>query len=409
MQLAGSTLSVTPLEAPPALIDIVVPVYNEERTLAASVRRLRGYLDTSFPFPTIVTVVDNGSTDTTAAVAAQLAHDLPGVRVLHLDAKGRGRALRAAWSDTTATVVAYMDVDLSTSLDALLPLVAPLLSGHSDIAIGSRLARGARVVRSPKREIISRLYNVLLKTCLQNGFSDAQCGFKAVRTTVARQLLPQVEDNAWFFDTELLVRAEQCGLRIHEVPVDWVDDLDSRVDIISTAKDDLKGIVRLLVGKEHGPARQPGPAHEPVSTSEPVIPVALARYARIGLVSTAFYLALFFALHAPLGAFGANAMALALCTLGNAAAHRRLTFAGQPARRDLVLGGAVALAISIAFSSLALACTGWLQLNSALDVIVALIAANAVSAMFRFVVLHFWMFRSTWVVRTTPLSMEVPS
>ncbi len=398
-----------PHEAPPALIDIVVPVYNEERTVAASVRRLRGYLDTSFPFPTTVTVVDNGSTDATASVTAQLARELSGVRVLHLDAKGRGRALRAAWSDTTATVVAYMDVDLSTSLDALLPLVAPLLSGHSDIAIGSRLARGARVVRSPKREIISRLYNVLLKTCLQNGFSDAQCGFKAVRTSVALQLLPQVEDNAWFFDTELLVRAEQCGLRIHEVPVDWVDDLDSRVDIITTAKDDLKGIVRLLVGKEHHHGSAPYQPHEPTPPSEPVIPAALARYARIGLVSTALYLVLFLALRAPVGVFTANALSLGLCTLGNAVAHRRLTFAGRPARRDLVWGGAAALVISVAFSSLALACTGWLHLTSALDVVVALMAASAISAMFRFVVLHFWMFRSAWVVRTTPVSMEVPS
>ena len=138
-----------------------------------------------------------------------------------------------------------MDVDLSTDLDALLPLVAPLLSGHSDLAIGSRLARGSRTVRGPKREVISRGYNLLLRGTLRARFSDAQCGFKAIRADVARELLPLVEDDEWFFDTELLVLAERAGLRIHEVPVDWVDDPDSRVDIVRTALADLRGIGRL--------------------------------------------------------------------------------------------------------------------------------------------------------------------
>src|SRR5207253_1148709 len=192
-----------------------------------------------------ITIADNASTDATGALADRLAGELVGVRALHLPAKGRGRALRAAWSASDATVLAYMDVDLSTDLDALLPLVAPLLSGHSDAAIGTRLARGSRVVRGPKREVISRSYNLLLKVTLHNGFSDAQCGFKAVRTDIARALLPMVEDNAWFFDTELLALAEHNGLRIHEVEVDWVDDPDSRVDIVTTAKEDLKGVWRL--------------------------------------------------------------------------------------------------------------------------------------------------------------------
>src|SRR6185369_1398402 len=156
-------------------------------------------------------------------------------RAIHLEQKGRGRALKAAWSASESPVVAYMDADLSTDLDALLPLVAPLLSGHSDIAIGSRLAPGARVVRGPRREAISRSYNLILKAALRSGFSDAQCGFKAVRADTARQLLPLVEDDSWFFDTELLVLAEQNGLRIHEVPVDWVDDPTSTVDIVRTA------------------------------------------------------------------------------------------------------------------------------------------------------------------------------
>jgi glycosyltransferase involved in cell wall biosynthesis len=228
------------------LVEVVVPVYNEARGITASIRTLRSFLDRRFPFPALVTIADNGSTDETGPLADRLAAELDGVRALHIGQKGRGRALRATWPASAARVVAYMDADLSTSLDALLPLVAPLLSGHSDIAVGTRLARGAHVVRGPRRELISRSYNLLLKACLHNGFSDAQCGFKAARAEVARALVPLVADNDWFFDTELLVLAERHGYRISEIPVDWVDDPDSRVDVLRTALDDLKGIVRLL-------------------------------------------------------------------------------------------------------------------------------------------------------------------
>ncbi len=232
------------------LVDVVVPVHNEERVLESSVRRLRSYLDREFGFPAVVTVVDNGSTDATALIAARLEAELGGVRTIHIEDNGRGRALRVAWAGTAAQVVAYMDVDLSTSLDALLPLVAPLVSGHSELAIGTRLARGSRVVRGLRRELISRAYNLLLKVLLHSGFSDAQCGFKAARADVVRRLLPEVVDEGWFFDTELLVRAERHKLRIHEVPVDWVEDTDSRVDLVRTSQEDLRGVLRLLRDKK---------------------------------------------------------------------------------------------------------------------------------------------------------------
>jgi glycosyltransferase involved in cell wall biosynthesis len=238
-------------------VDIVVPVRNEERDLAPSVRRLVGYLRECFPFSARVTIADNGSTDATWAIASRLARELPEVRAIHMDLPGRGRALRAIWSQSDAEVLAYMDVDLSTDLNALLPLVAPLVSGHSDLAIGTRLARGSRVIRGPKRELISRSYNLLLRTLMGARFSDAQCGFKAIRRDQARALLPLTQDTGWFFDTELLVLAERAGLRIHEIPVDWVDDLDSRVDIVATALADLRGMARLGVGFARGSLQVP--------------------------------------------------------------------------------------------------------------------------------------------------------
>src|SRR3984957_8362352 len=189
-------------------VDIVIPVDNEAAGLELSVRRLHRYLRERFPLSWTITIADNASRDQTWGIACRLANQLSDVRAVHLDQKGRGRALRAAWSTSPSPVVAYMDVDLSTDLDGLLPLVAPLLSGHSDVAIGSRLARGARVVRGPEREIVSPAYHLILKAVMRNGFSDAQCGFKAVRAEVAQALLPLIEDNAWFFDTELLLLAE---------------------------------------------------------------------------------------------------------------------------------------------------------------------------------------------------------
>ena len=241
----------------PAQVEIVIPVRNEERDLGPAVRRLRAYLDDSFPFAARITIADNGSTDGTWAQALELAGEFPLVRAARIDRPGRGGALRTIWSGSDADVYAYMDVDLSTDLNALLPLVAPLLSGHSDVAIGTRLARGARVIRGPKREIISRCYNLLLHASLGTRFSDAQCGFKAVRADAARVLLPLTTDTGWFFDTELLVLAERAGLRIHEVPVDWIDDPDSRVNVVATALGDLRGIARLGTGLARGTIRVP--------------------------------------------------------------------------------------------------------------------------------------------------------
>lgn len=201
----------TRVAVPAAVLDVVVPVHNEEADLAPCVRRLHAHLSAHFPYPFRITVADNASVDATLAVAEALAAELPEVRVRHLAAKGRGRALRATWSASDAPVLAYMDVDLSTDLAALLPLVAPLISGHSDLAIGTRLARTSRVVRGAKREVISRAYNLLLRGTLAARFSDAQCGFKAIRADVARELLPLVQDTGWFFDTELLVLAQRAG------------------------------------------------------------------------------------------------------------------------------------------------------------------------------------------------------
>jgi glycosyltransferase involved in cell wall biosynthesis len=238
-------------------VDIVVPVRNEERDLDPSIRKLVSYLREDFPFTARVTIADNGSTDSTGIVADGLAGELPEVRAVHMDLPGRGRALRAIWSQSEAEILAYMDVDLSTDLNALLPLVAPLLSGHSDLAIGTRLARGSRVIRGPKRELISRCYNLLLHTFMRARFSDAQCGFKAIRREPARALLPLTRDTGWFFDTELLVLAERARLRIHEIPVDWIDDTDSRVDIVATALADLRGMARLGGGLASGSIRVP--------------------------------------------------------------------------------------------------------------------------------------------------------
>ena len=287
------------------VLDVVVPVYNEQAALADSVHRLHRHLRENFPFEARITIADNASVDDTPRIAAELAAELTDVRVVRLEQKGRGRALHAVWSTSDAPVLAYMDVDLSTDLAALAPLVAPLISGHSDLAIGTRLGRGARVVRGPKREIISRCYNLILKSTLAARFSDAQCGFKAIRADVAERLLPHVADTGWFFDTELLVLAERSGLRIHEVPVDWVDDPDSRVDIVATATADLKGIGRMLRGFADGSIPVNTIAAQLGSSRLSAAPGSLfrqvVRFGAVGVASTAAYRA---AVHADAGVGG---------------------------------------------------------------------------------------------------------
>ncbi len=227
------------------LVEIVVPVHDEEAVLEDSVRLLLDYLRSEYPFRFSIVVADNASTDGTAAIGARLAAEEPEVRFLHLGRKGRGLALRTAWLRSEADVVSYIDVDLSTNLTSFLPLVAPLLSGHSEVAIGTRLAHSSHVRRRVKREVLSRGYNRLVHLGFRAGFSDAQCGFKALRADVARLLVPLVEDDGWFFDTELLLLAERNGMRIHEVPVDWIEDLDSRVDLVPTIAGDLAGLWRM--------------------------------------------------------------------------------------------------------------------------------------------------------------------
>ncbi|ADB52919.1 glycosyltransferase [Conexibacter woesei] len=354
-------------------VEIVVPVFNEQAALETCVRRLHRFLTSEFPFSWRIVVADNASTDTTPAIATALAAELPGVRVLRLERKGRGRALRAAWSASDARVVAYMDADLSTDLRALLPLVAPLLSGHSDVAIGTRLAHGARVVRGPKRELISRAYNVLLHTVLRARFSDAQCGFKAVRAQALPSLLAGVSDDGWFFDTELLVLAQRRGLRIHEVPVDWVDDPDSRVDVVATALADLGGVARLLVASP------------------------LVRFAGVGVASTLAYALLFLLLSGALatGAGAANAVALALTAVANTAANRRWTF-GVRGRRERVrhyLLGGVVYVLTLALTTGALASLHAIDASPARGVQVAvLVLAGLAATATRYVALKSWVF-----------------
>jgi putative flippase GtrA len=363
-----------------AAIDVAVPVFNEAAQLDMSVRRLRDHLDRHLPWPATVTIVDNGSTDGTGAIGDHLAAELSGVRCLHLAEKGRGRALRAAWTASDAEVVAYTDVDLSTGLDALLPLVALLVAGHSDIAIGSRLAAGSRVARGARRELVSRAYNFLLRVLTGARFTDAQCGFKALRADVARSVLPLVRDEEWFFDTELLLIGQRNGLRIHEVAVEWVDDLDSRVDVVATAVADLRGIARTLVRFGRGEGLLPETGDRPG-----VPDVRVSAFAGVGILSTVAYMVLFLLLR-PIGVLAANAIALAVTAVLNALGHRFVSFAGRPVRGNTTLSAGLFVA-GLAVSTAALAVVGLVS-DSVLAELLAIALAGSVVSTIRFVALR---------------------
>lgn len=382
-------------------LDVVIPVYNEQDELEDSVLSLNTFLATLYPpgGPSYrITIADNASTDATPAIARAVCSALPHVRHVRLEDKGRGRALRQVWLDSDAPILAYMDVDLSTGLDAFPALVAPLLSGHSDVAIGSRLAPGSHTQRGPKREFISRCYNLILKGSLGAGFSDAQCGFKAIRADVAHELLPLVKDNAWFFDTELLVLAEQAGLRISEVAVDWVDDPRSSVHIAATAADDLRGVWRiasgLLTGRiplSHVRAElgRDQPQERPGSLWS-----HLVRFGVIGVASTLAYLVLFLLLRPLGGAQLANFSALLITAVANTAANRCFTF-GVRGRAGLIthhLQGLLVFFTGWALTSGAIGLThaaGW---SGGVEVL-AVVVANLVTTLVKFVLFRHWVFR----------------
>ena len=391
----------------------MIPVRNEERDLGRSVRRLHAFLADRFPFTAAVTIADNGSADGTWAQALALAGELAGVRAVRIGRPGRGGALRSVWSRSEAAVLAYMDVDLSTDLNALLPLLAPLVSGHSDVAIGTRLARGARVIRGPRREVISRCYNLLLHAALGTRFSDAQCGFKAIRADAARAVLPLTEDTGWFFDTELLVLAERAGLRIAEVPVDWIDDPDSRVKVVATAWADLRGIVWLGTGLARGTIQVP-------SLGDPSPPGLraggeragggagrrrglpgglagqLARFVAVGVASTVAYVLLYLLLRAVMAAQAANALSLLATAVANTAANRRLTFGirGRAHAARHQVRGLIAFGIGLALTSGALAALHAISARpSRLAEVVVLVAANLAATVVRFALYRSWVFR----------------
>ena len=403
-----------PERQPPLDVEIVVPVHDEAHVLQESVRRLHRYLSEQLPVAWRIVIVDNASTDGTFAVARSLEETLPDVAAMRLERKGRGLALRTAWSASTARVVAYLDVDLSTDLAGLAPLVAPLLSGHSDVAIGTRLSRGSRVVRGTKREFISRSYNGIVRTVLSASFTDAQCGFKAITKAAADRLLPLVQDDAWFFDTELLVLAERSGLRIHEVPVDWQDDPDSRVDIVRTAKDDLRGIARLFGDLSRH--RVPVEAVAEELGRRPLAPAArpgfrgqVIRFAAVGGASTLAYALLYLVLRPLFGGQAANFLSLLVTAVGNTWANRWFTF-GVIGRLGAVrhhLQGLVVFGIAWGITSGSLLTLHTTEPQaSPLTEILVLTGANLVATVVRFVLLRGWVFRSH---RSAPDPVERPA
>ncbi|GAB3397954.1 bifunctional glycosyltransferase family 2/GtrA family protein [Schumannella luteola] len=415
---AETTSDPTPPEPAtlPALLEVVVPVYDEERSLEHSIRTLHAALAGQFADRWLVTIADNASTDATPQIADDLAAELERVRAVHLAEKGRGRALKQVWLTSEAEVVGYLDVDLSTDLAALAPLVAPLLSGHSDLAIGTRLSADSRVVRGAKREFVSRGYNTLLRATGLRA-SDAQCGFKAMRSDVARRILPFVEDTGWFFDTEVLMIAERSGLRIHEVPVDWVDDEDSKVDIVATALADLRGVVRVLRGiasrripveaiyAELG--RRPfEQVHRPGFFGQ------VLRFGLIGGASTVAYALLYLGLQLVIAPQVANFVALLLTAIANTWANRHITF-GVRGRAGLVSDQVKGLLVFLL--AWCLTSGSLLALHAArpesgpVAELIVLTVANLVATALRFALLRAWVFRRTRsLIHSTPAASAAP-
>lgn len=384
---------------PQPVLDVTIPVYNEQTDIEACVRRLNAYLAEHFPYTYSITVADNASTDETLVIAERLSRELPAVRTVHLDQKGRGRALREVWTHPAAAVLVYMDVDLSTDLAALQPLVAPLITGHSDLAIGTRLNRSSRVVRGAKREFISRCYNLMLRTFMGAHFSDAQCGFKAIRADVAQKLLPHTEDAAWFFDTEMLVLAEKVGLRVAEVPVDWTDDPHSSVDVVKTATDDIKGMIRL--SKEMATGRIPVSAlraelgRGAIAGQSNALFSQAVRFCVVGVGSTLAYLLIFVLCRMTMSAQWANFLALIITAVANTAVNRFFTFGvtGRAGAAKHQLQGLIVFFLGWGLTAGALAGLDALGGSHPVLEVIAVVLANLAATVLKFLLFRWWVFR----------------
>jgi glycosyltransferase involved in cell wall biosynthesis len=231
--------------SPGTLVDILLPVWNEEHILEKSVTALRDFLMQNMnDFRWVISIGDNASTDSTLEKAERLAAQYADVRVFHIDQKGRGRMVKHVWMKSEAPILAYMDIDLSTDLQALQPLVQAIAEGN-DVSLGSRQYKGSVVTRSLKRGIISQGYIFILKLFLEFPFTDAQCGFKSMSKQAINELFPLIIDDEWFFDTELLYLAHKRGYKVKELPVHWIENKDSRVRILRTMWLDIKGVFRM--------------------------------------------------------------------------------------------------------------------------------------------------------------------
>ncbi len=370
---------------PTTTVDLVVPVYDEEVTLASSIETLLA-ADTGPGTEVTIIIADNASTDSTPRIAAALAAVHPNVEYVRLEQKGRGRALSGVWQSSTADIVAYTDVDLATDIRVLEPMVEVIRSGLADVAVASRLQPGLEIERGIRREIISRCYNRLLKLSLGVGFSDAQCGFKAMSARAARELLPLVEDTEWFFDTELLARAEWSGYRIHEFGTDWIDDPDSSVDVIGTAWKDIKGIVRL---RKEDRAR---------ASAEPPAPntgAQILHFIDVGIISTVLYATIFLFGSQVVSAVTANIIALLLSTVANTALNRSHTFGVRSPHRRATsqLKGLAAFGLCLAFTTAGLeVADGFTGAWANLGTLAVLTVANLAATVVRFVLMRTWVF-----------------
>jgi glycosyltransferase involved in cell wall biosynthesis len=241
-------------------VDVVVPVYNEEEALPRSISVLREFLaGEAFPYEWRIVIADNASVDGTPEASRRLAEQFPGeVVYVRIEEKGRGRALKRTWSDSPMEIVSYMDVDLSTGLEAFPLLISAIAEEGYALAVGSRLLPDSRVNRSLGRRALTISYKLIIKAMLWTRFSDAQCGFKAARADVARLLIPLIEDNNWFFDTEMLILAEKAGYRVKDVPVAWVEDVDTRVNVAKTVAEDLLGLARMRLRRPWLKVRREG-------------------------------------------------------------------------------------------------------------------------------------------------------
>jgi dolichyl-phosphate beta-glucosyltransferase len=239
-------------------LSVIIPAYNEERRLPATLEKMRAHF-ARWDFTHDIWVVDNGSTDRTGELVRSAARSDPALHLIRLPIRGKGIAVRAGMLRARGAYRFLCDADLSMPVEEFERFFPPRLEGV-DVAIGSREAAGSRRYHEPAfRHFTGRVFSLAVKLLVMRGFEDTQCGFKCFTAAAAQDLFSRQRFTGWSFDVEVLYLARRRGFAVREVPIPWYYQADSRIRVAGDSLSMFLDLIRIRWNDLRGTYAQPNP------------------------------------------------------------------------------------------------------------------------------------------------------